>query len=148
MPDTIEIRSAAVSDAQFLYDLLRELGYDPCAESDFRTQLEDFLSTGSPTLVVALIGDEVVGFATASRKKLLRLGASASELDELAVSMRHRGRGVGRALLREVEARERASGSVRLILSTRRIRESYKRGFYAKNGFSEAPSALFVKELL
>ncbi|PYT05931.1 MAG: hypothetical protein DMF60_10365 [Acidobacteria bacterium] len=63
-------------------------------------------------------------------------------IDEFVVADNARGRGVGRALLEHIKSMARKAGARRLELNTNRARESYRRAFYIKNGFTEADSAV------
>ena len=55
---------------------------------------------------------------------------------------RPEGLGLGGQLLERVKAEARERGCSRLMLLNLRDRESYKRGFYKKQGWQERPEAI------
>jgi GNAT superfamily N-acetyltransferase len=62
-------------------------------------------------------------------------------VSELFVRDDARGRGVGRRLLSAIESEARGRGCQRLSLINLRNRESYRRQFYLKAGWSERSDA-------
>jgi N-acetylglutamate synthase-like GNAT family acetyltransferase len=137
------VRLATESDVQAAYKLMAELGYPELSLPRFIETYHSTLKHPAMTLLVAEESDgEIVGLATISRRPQLRLTANLLTIDELVVADHARGRGVGRALLDQVKAIARNSGTARLELETSRARESYRRDFYIKNGFVEADSAV------
>ena len=89
---------------------------------------------------------KVLGLASMSERPQLRLGASLVTIDEFVISEAARGRGVGALLLAEAKRCALARRAKRLQLDTHRQRESYRRRFYVKNGFSEVDSAVMRLE--
>jgi GNAT superfamily N-acetyltransferase len=53
----------------------------------------------------------------------------------------HRGQGVGGRILEAIKAEAQRRGCSRLMLLNLRIRESYQRQFYAKQGWEERSEA-------
>ncbi len=128
----MRIRAATADDGPADVGLLRELGYDldvrgACA---FLARL---LAYEAHTVLVAEEG-VVVGFANANVRPQLHHLAPVCTIDELVVSEPARSRGVGAALLREVEriAHGRGCDSLELTCSLRR--EDAHR-FYGREGF-------------
>ena len=78
--------------------------------------------------IVAALGDEVIGVATHGMQ------GEQVVLWKLYVLPGHHGKGIGTALLREVEQRAAASGHRTLVLSHIAGNTAAAR-FYAKNGF-------------
>lgn len=93
------------------------------------------LERGEGTVLLALIGDELVGAA------VLRLHRPDAELVALVTDPNHRHRGVGRELVLEMRRRARAAGCRRL-----RVRLSSQRdaalSFFVALGFEQTHLAL------
>ena len=137
------IRQATDSDLQAGFKLMAELGYPDLSIARFAATFSSVQNNPAMTLIVAEDGDGVVvGLASISRRPQLRLTADLITIDELVVADSARGLGVGRALLEHIRAMAVRSGARRLELETNRARESYRRRFYIKNGFTEADSAV------
>jgi N-acetylglutamate synthase-like GNAT family acetyltransferase len=147
-PGNLNIRDASIEDLDAIYSLIAELGY-AVNLSKFRDAFRELLSR--PDLRILIAEDstdrKVIGLASMSSRPQIRLGGTLVTIDELVVSERARGRRVGQALLDEAKKRARELGASRLQLDTSRRRESYRRGFYVKNGFVEADSAVMRMEL-
>jgi N-acetylglutamate synthase-like GNAT family acetyltransferase len=140
---TIRIRLATEQDVENAIRLMAQLGYPDLSLSMFSETYHSVLRHPAMTVIVCEGDDgEVVGLATISRRPQLRLTADLITIDEFVVANNARGRGVGRALLEHIKAMARKAGACRLELNTNRARESYRRGFYIKNGFREADSAV------
>jgi GNAT superfamily N-acetyltransferase len=139
----IKVRSATRADADAVFRLLGELGYTELDRAHFDAALESVLHHSEMILLLAETEDVgVIGFASLSHRPQLRLGGTLLTIDELSVTEAARGLGVGRLLLAEARKIAEELGARRLQLEQRRSRESYRRGFYVKNGFEEADSAL------
>ncbi len=137
------IRPATESDIHAAFALMSELGYPDLSIARFAKTFSSVLANPAMTVIVA--EDEpgrVVGLASISRRPQLRLAADLITIDELVVADRARGQGVGRAILEQVKTMAGNRSARRLELETNRARESYRRGFYIKNGFTEANSAV------
>jgi N-acetylglutamate synthase-like GNAT family acetyltransferase len=138
----ISIRKAASSDVESIWRLLADLGYGDQTLSTFEETFRTVSLNSAISVLVAEAGDRIVGLASTSHRPQLRLGGLLVSLDEFVVAAEYRGCGVGRLLLEGVKAHARALKACRLELETNRVRESYKRGFYVKNGFTEVNSAV------
>jgi GNAT superfamily N-acetyltransferase len=91
---------------------------------------------------------EVVGYTAVHWLPYLMLKAPEGYVSELFVSTAARGQGVGAQLLETVKAEAIKRGCSRLSLINIKIRESYQRGFYKKQGWTEREhDARFVLEL-
>ena len=137
------IRSATEQDLEAAFKLMADLGYPGLSFTDFEKAYRAVLE--NPMMFLLVAEDEtktVVGLASISNRPQLRLTANLVTIDELVVSDRERGSGVGRKLLKAAEEIARKLGARRLELETNRARESYRRRFYVKNGFTEADSAV------
>ena len=125
---------------------MAELGYPDLTIARFAEVYSSVQKHPAMTLIVAEDDGEVVGLASISRRPQLRLAADLITIDELVVADSARGLGVGRTLLEHVKEMAGRSGARRLELETNRARESYRRRFYVKNGFTEANSAVMRVE--
>ena len=98
-----------------------------------------------PTSLVFLARDgaDYVGVAVCFLGFSTFSGQALVNVHDLAVTRAHRGRGIGRQLLRAVERRARDLGSSKMTLEVRCDNERAQR-LYASVGFREcAPSMLF-----
>lgn len=150
---SLKIRLAEERDAAQVAELLRAIGWfqhieaEPTEATAARVlrHLTQCLADDSHTIYVAVAGGEIVGYAAAHWLPCLFLPGPEGFISELFVREEARGAGVGKALLASVirEAQER--GCCRLQLVNHKSRDSYRRAFYAKNGWEERDeAALFV----
>lgn len=148
------IRPATHDDAAGIADVLQALGDDlprlagEAAEAA-RARVENVLAAHTEhTLLVAAPQGRVAGFIhTVWQPSLLRAGGEGF-VTALFVRPGDRGQGFGQALLEAVRAEALQRGCSRLMLLNIRDRPSYRRGFYAKQGWTERPDAVnFVLEL-
>lgn len=99
------IRSAVASDADRLVELMRELARYEKLEHLFVCtvdNLRECLFTDSPVAAadVAVVDGEIVGYAIYYRTFSTFLGRAGTWLEDLYVMPDHRGKGLGKALLR------------------------------------------------
>ena len=142
MSNKFLIRPATESDLEAAFKLMAELGYPDLSLSRFGETYSSVQAHPAMTLIVAEADGEVVGLASISRRPQLRLTGDLMTIDELVVTDGARSLGGGRAILAHVKSMAASSGARRLELETNRARESYRRSFYVKNGFTEADSAV------
>lgn len=152
--DAIRIRALQPEDLPALARLLASLDLGLWAEGRDPAEVERALSsrlqarTGTTTIRVAEAEGKLVGYASAHWLPNLILAGPEGYVSELFVAPENRGWGVGGALLDSLEAEARARGCVRLSLLNLRERESYRRGFYLKRGWTErADAANLIKGL-
>jgi len=139
MPDSsLEIRPATEQDVPTILKLIRELAeYEKLLDQVEATEalIREHLFGGRPVAeaMVAFLTGEAVGFALYFHNFSTFVGRPGIYLEDLFVRPHARGRGVGRALLREVAkvARQRCCG--RLEWSVLDWNESAIR-FYKKLG--------------
>lgn len=135
-----KVRPARRGDFPEVTELLRVLGYPDVGDM---TAFSWVLSHPEMEVIVATDSmDRPIGMACFSHRPQLRLGGRIGTIDELVVADAWRARGVGRELMARTVARAKVLGCKRVELTTHRGRESYRRSFYEKNGFTEANSAV------
>lgn len=116
---------------QLIYDVLyADFGVEP--DGEWRQSCVD------GELVVAFYGMKPVGTAALIGQP----GSDRLQLRQLAVLPEHRGTGVGRALVEELEASARAQGTTEIWLNAREVAF----GFYEALGY-EYTGDVFVSEL-
>jgi N-acetylglutamate synthase-like GNAT family acetyltransferase len=142
IPQGIIIRLATEADLQAVFGLMDAFGYPDLSPTRFGGIYREVLRDPSMSVVLAEADGAVIGLATVCSRPQLRLTANLVTIDELAVTPEWRGREIGKALLNHAKEIARRAGCSRLELLTNRARESYRRGFYIKNGFTEADSAV------
>lgn len=153
--DAYVIRPATRDDASQVSRLIAGYGAEhntaldagavECRTVDLLAQC---LAEGSHTAYVAVTADNVVGYAAVHWIPFIWLQGTEGYISELLVNADHRGRGVGRQLMAEVEREARGRACFRLMLNNFREQESYRRGFYTKLGFVQRDAVgNFVKSL-
>lgn len=143
----MRIREVEDKDIQDVQDLLKELGYSVSDMTSFKSTWDKILLSKDMGILVAENEKKIVGYLAYSIKPQLRLSGYCMEIDELSISDKFRGQGIGSSLLSHAKEIARATNVKMMIISTNRERESYKRGFYLKQGFKEKNSAWFKLDL-
>ncbi|MFC3896882.1 GNAT family N-acetyltransferase [Lentzea rhizosphaerae] len=129
----MHIRDVTADDAAAISEINREaLGYDFPVQ-DTRAQLERIVKAPNIVLLVAVDGEDVLGYIQLSDYENT-YHRPLKNLITLATSPRHQRRGVGRRLLAAGEEWARADGAcgVRLVTGQNRVDA---RKFYAANGY-------------
>jgi len=146
----ITVRRADLGDAAGLAAFLKNLDYFPRlapmpAEqvlAQVTRHLQLCLADASHSVYLAEDAQrELCGYTSVHWLPYLFLRGPEGYVSELFVARAARGQGVGTALLAAVKAEGRARGCARLSLLNMRERESYLRGFYAKDGWHEREDA-------
>lgn len=132
LPEVI-VRRADVADASRVAELSGVLGY-PADAAAVATRLTRLLAREQElVLVAALPGATVAGWIHAAEQELLESGRRC-EIVGLVVDPAHRGRGVGRRLVAEVEAW--AAGRGLGIIGVRsNVARSESHPFYLRLGY-------------
>jgi len=140
------IRKMAEADAPAIDAILRELGVFPYFEETpkedtvrkIRQHITMCLADDSHTLFVAE-DDEgaVVAYTAVHWIPYLMLSGPDGYVSELFVTASERGKGIGAQLLEVVKKEAQQRNCSRLSLLNLRNRESYQRGFYKKQGWTE-----------
>lgn len=136
------IRKANLGDAVAIAAILQELEwfshYGELTPDQVGRQLEQCLAGESHSVYVAeSLAGEVAGYGSVHWLPTLFMPGPEGFVTELFVRSSARGQGVGAALLETFIAEGRQRGCTRLSLLNNRRRESYRRGFYSKQGWQE-----------
>jgi GNAT superfamily N-acetyltransferase len=130
------VRRAAASDADAVFDLVRQLG---AAFVPVRTAFDESFAAivnGDDSDVLLLVAENpegaVRGYALTTIARLLSTNGLSAQLQEIAVDEDARGLDLGTALVHEVEAECIRRGVRQLTVAARRAG-----GFYDRLGYSQ-----------
>ncbi len=145
----ITIRRAHRGDAAALAHFLKTLDYFPRLEKltleavqvQVARHLSACLNDESHSVYLAEMDGAVLGYTNVHWLPYLFLAGPEGYVSELFVATAARGQGVGTKLLDAAKAEGQNRGCSRLSLLNMRDRESYLRGFYAKDGWREREDA-------
>lgn len=148
------IRPAASSDAPALATLLHGIGWFASFEagtSDTHAARIAPLLAPSPHQLQLVACDAeglIHGYCAVHWLPLAILQSWEAYVSELFIAASARGAGLGSQLLDQAVAAARLRGCSRIWLVNNRDRDSYQRGFYARQGWTEQPQAArFVLQL-
>jgi GNAT superfamily N-acetyltransferase len=141
----MDVRSYRSSDARALARLLGEMGYAASGEQAAEYAAV-FTRHQGAALVVAAVHGEVVGVAASVLVPRLDAERLSCRITDLVVRASARRRGVGRALVGELETRAREAGATRLDLSTGDWRDD-AHAFYECLGFVDNGARALVRRL-
>lgn len=152
----IQIRNAVPSDAEAIAKILQELGWHDWVKStphekvvaQIQLSIRQCDADQSHSVYVAEAENNVIGYITVHWIPCLFIEKLRGYISDLFIFEDSRGQGIGTELLKTVirEASDRACASVTAL--TRIGRESYKKGFYRKQGWVERPNVVdFIYEL-
>lgn len=141
MDEKIYVRKSVYEDIPQIALLMKDLGYGMASLSQLEEVWKKIHSNPTMEILIAVTANEIAGYLSYSFKPQLRIQGEIMEIDELSVGEKYRGQGVGTVLLKHSIEIAQNIGVKRIILSTNKERESYKRGFYKKHGFQEKKSA-------
>jgi ribosomal protein S18 acetylase RimI-like enzyme len=133
---------------------LDEMGNGAALAADVLERLVPGLRSHPTTLVfLAYVGDVAVGIATCFIGFSTFAARPLINVHDLSVLPGYRGRGIGRALLREVEAAARERGCVKVTLEVQennhRARRLYQRAGFAQGAYGDTNGgALFYWKVL
>ena len=130
----LTIRDARLEDSAQIAALLEQLGY-PTTAAAVVSRLERLRIVGD-RIVVAEAEDGVVGLAHLQVTPALERDRPAAKIAALVVDEAQRGRGVGRALVEELEAEARVRGCDLLFLTTAE-RRGDAHAFYERIGLEQ-----------
>jgi GNAT superfamily N-acetyltransferase len=145
----VTIRDARVDDWPQVAGLLIELGRDvhPSATTtpSFSILFGGHLAKRETRTLVAESGREIVGFLDMEFRQRLGHPRPQAWVNDLVVTERCRGQGIGRTLIERAEELARHRGCFRMSLETARWRDATHR-FYDREGWT-ANGTWFVKLL-
>ncbi len=151
MQADVIIRQAHQEDGVAIATIARKVGWFEPISNESRTEavrqvterLVQSLREGTHSVLVAEDTQRaIVGYVSVHWFPHLARGIDGY-ISELFLLPGTTGRGIGGKLLDEVKEQAVKRGCTRLLLLNRRVRESYKRGFYAKHGWEELLDASF-----
>ncbi len=151
MESDIIIREAQREDASAIAAILRILGWVERMKNETFTTTEQHVAhmlelaahdDCNTVLVAERENGAVVGYLAVHWFPNLMRGLDGY-VSELFVHPDETGKGTGSRLLEVAHAYAVERGCTRLLLMNRRIRESYQRGFYAKQGWEELRDGAF-----
>lgn len=138
--EDIVIREAREPDVAGILELYREAGIE--AEPGFtlkeaREQLALFLRYPSFRVFVAEVQGEVVGtYELLIMDNLAKRGRKSGVVEDVAVSPRLQGRGIGRAMMRHARDECRQAGCYKFVLSSG-LQRTGAHDFYDAMGFEK-----------
>ena len=142
----VVFREAAANDLEAVAYLLGHLGY-PMRPDDMQEIYLLLLSDPQSKILLALCETRPVGLIHLRTHPALRLNGYHVWIEELVVHPDFRARGIGKELLDAAALYSRMRDAVLIEVQTSNDRESLRREFYVKNGFHEAQSVLYRREL-
>lgn len=142
--DEPRVRDARIGDASDVAALLETLGY-PCSRDEAADRIAMVLADPRQRLLLAEIGGHACALAGMDLRYSLARGTEQARITALVVAPDCERRGVGRRLLREVEAIARQAGATRVEVTSAASREG-ARAFYHGCGYADG-SRHFVKPL-
>ncbi|MFH1035979.1 MAG: GNAT family N-acetyltransferase [Pseudomonadota bacterium] len=157
MPQAPSISPATEDDAGAIAGLLQELGWfehlsaldSEQARQHVARHLALCRADDSHLVLVARVdGGRVAAYGAVHWLPYLFKTGPEAYVSELFVAEKWRGQGLGSALLAALEQEARRRGCSQLMLVNNRERDSYQRGFYARQGWRErANMANFCRPL-
>ncbi|QBD76963.1 N-acetyltransferase [Ktedonosporobacter rubrisoli] len=168
--ENLLVREARLDDSRAIAGIIQAVGWSEQISSESLVQMqaqvadriEHCLREDNHTILVAeriTVGEGVhscsseppqgivVGYVAVHWFFHLQRG-SDGYVSELFLHPDETGHGIGSRLLDAVSAYAHRRGCTQLILVNRRIRESYRRHFYAKHGWEEQPESAFFALVL
>lgn len=142
----IEIRECVDFDFDGIFKLLFQLWPEKKLDCDILKKVfYDVLNMKDQFYFCALHDNKVVGFCSLSARKRLGWQGTIANIDEMIVDEKHRGTGIGRALVEYAERKARSVGCSGIELdSALHRKEAHK--FYEHLGFTNS-AHLYSKNL-
>ena len=137
----VRIRAAATGDAHDVARLLEQLGY-PCTRDEAAERIATVLGDPRQQLLLAELEGHACGMVALDLRYSFTRGADQARITALVVDRDHARRGIGRALLREVEAIARHARLSRIEV-TSNMRRDEAHAFYRDCGYAEGSRHFF-----
>jgi len=155
----MKIREATVEDVGDIQELNHALYLETREKHDdtfnpewakseeTKEQYESDIESDDHIVLVSEDEGKLIGFLSGKMKKKPshRTGVTLAKVDHLFVDMEHRGKGVGKALMKEFEVWAKGKGASRALLYSMKKNQPAN-DFYTSRGFEESET-LFEKEL-
>jgi GNAT superfamily N-acetyltransferase len=133
-PSPVTIRQARPADHVPIASLLRQLGYDPSPLLILQ-KIESALPSPIDIVFVAATAEDVVGCISLHALPLFHAPGHLGRITSMVVDERHRGCGIGSALIAEAEKWFAAIGCLKLEVTSADTR-SHAHRFYERHGFT------------
>lgn len=147
--DKIVIRRAQHDDLKAMAALLEELfGIEKDFTADFKKQLrglELLLTLPTSCLFVAKANNRVVAMVSLQELVSTAMGGSVGIIEDMIVTQKFRGQGVGRELFKALLLKSEELGYARLCLGSD-VRNSAAEEFYRGAGFEMSHMGLMYKK--
>lgn len=146
----IHIRRAETTDVPAISDLLHSLDLFAQVKAETPQATEERVlrhlslcnADDSHLVLVAQTPEsQIAGYCAVHWLPYMILAGPEGYVSELFIREEFRGQGIGGQLLDVIKAEAQKRGCARLMLLNMRMRESYQRQFYAKQGWEERPDA-------
>ncbi|MEU4520401.1 GNAT family N-acetyltransferase [Amycolatopsis sp. NPDC024027] len=139
---SVDIRYGTTDDAEAVCDLAGQLAQSfPFSKARFHDNYAAVLSTDDACLLVAVNSNGVLGYLLGFNHRTFYANGPVAWVEEILVCAQARGRGVGRALMRELERWATQRNCALSALATRRAAP-----FYLALGYEE--SATYFRKVL
>jgi PhnO protein len=99
------------------------------------------ISNTNNTYLLAVDGDNIIGYLSCHIQTLLHHGGNVAEIQEMFVTPRYRSSGVGKLLMSEVKRIAQQKGAIQLEVTTRVVRAEAIR-FYVRESFQDTHKKL------
>ena len=141
------IRNCRPQDVPDIAPLLAQLGY-PTSPDQVTQRVQEWAADPERHLLVADVDQTVAGLAALCLIPLIHRDQALARLVALVVDDRHRGAGIGHALLDRAEQIAQQSGCAEMEITSNRSRDGAHR-FYRSHGYDDSceTSARFRKQL-
>jgi len=144
----LTIREVEPRDVAGLKDIIIDIGWFKNKGFEEETYLKSIekmvqwsVEKDDHLILVAEEKEELTGYASVHFMPYLFMGGAEGYVGELFVKTPWRGKGIGGELLRGAVNKSKERGCCRIRLINIRSRESYRRGFYSKQGWQERTDA-------
>lgn len=144
MRETVIVRDATTADLNDVSRLLTQLGY-PTEPELANERVQRTVGDGNGRVILAEHNGAVCGMITIYHIRTIHRPGDICRITALVIDESARGTGVGRLLVEEVERHARATGCVRVEVTSAAQRTG-AHAFYLKLGYIDYPKR-FIKDL-